>query len=106
MYGVVAYAVSQRTAEIGLRMALGADGRRIVRWMLKQALTLLAAGTAIGVVAGYWLSSNVEALLFEVTRNDIVTYVAALIVLGLTVLAASYLAARKAIGIDAAAVLK
>jgi putative ABC transport system permease protein len=106
MYGVVAYAVSQRTAEIGLRMALGADGGRIVRWMLRQALTLLAAGTAIGIVAGYWLSSNVETLLFKVAPTDVVTYVAAPIVLGLTVLAASYLAARKAIGIDAAAVLK
>jgi ABC-type lipoprotein release transport system permease subunit len=87
-------------------MALGADGRRIVRWMLRQALTLLAAGTAIGVAVGYWLSSNVEALLFEVTPTDIVTYIAAPVVLGLTVLAASYLAARKATAIDAAAVLK
>ena len=106
MYGVVAYAVSQRTAEIGLRMALGADGGRIVRWMLRQALTLLVAGTGIGVAVGYCSVVERRGTALRGDATDIVTYVAAPIVLAVTVLAASYLAARKATAIDAAAVLK
>jgi putative ABC transport system permease protein len=106
MYGVVAYAVSERTAEIGLRMALGAYAGQIVRWMLRKALTLVIAGAAIGLVAGYWLSRNIEALLFEIKPTDPIAYGSTAVMLMLSALLASYVAARRATRIDPATALK
>jgi len=100
VYGVVAYAVSQRTAEIGLRMALGASAARILRWILAQSLTFVATGAAIGLSAAVWLSRYVRALLFEISPTDITTYAAAAFVLMTAALLASYLAARRAVKAD------
>ncbi|MGE5833630.1 MAG: ADOP family duplicated permease, partial [Acidobacteriota bacterium] len=97
VYGVVAYAVSQRTAEIGLRLALGASAARIVRWILAQSLTFVATGAAIGLAAAVWLSRYVRALLFEISPTDLTTYAAAALVLMTAALLASYLAARRAV---------
>jgi predicted permease len=73
LYGVTAFGVSQRSSEIGLRMALGARGTTVVRMVLKEVLTLTAIGVAIGLPAAWWLSSLVRSQLFDVAPRDPVT---------------------------------
>ena len=95
-YGVVAYLVSQRTPEIGVRLALGASRGRIYRWLLARTALLVVTGALAGIGAARLLARFVEALLFEVPGGDVSTYVAAggtLIVVGL---AACLLAGRRA----------
>jgi predicted permease len=95
-YGVIAYLVSQRTAEIGVRMALGASRGRIYRWLLARTAVLIVSGTLVGVGVARVLAKGIETQLFEVTPGDAATYAAAggtLIVVGL---AACLLAARRA----------
>jgi putative ABC transport system permease protein len=106
VYGVVDYAVRQRTSEIGLRMALGADAPGILRWMLGQSLGLVAAGGVAGIAGAAWLSRYVRTLLFGIEPTDVLTYAAAAVVLGLAALAASYLAARRATRVDPATALR
>jgi len=98
VYGVVAYAVSQRTMEIRLRMALGADWRAILRWIFRQSLGLVTVGTVAGLAAAALLSRYLRVLLFEISPTDIPTYVAAASVLAAAALSAIYLAARRAKG--------
>ena len=98
VYGVVAYAVSQRTMEIRLRMALGADWRAILRWIFRQSLGLVTVGTVAGLAAAALLSRYLRVLLFEISPTDIPTYVAAASVLAAAALSAIYLAARRARG--------
>ncbi len=98
VYGVVAYAVTQRAAEIGLRMALGADGPRILRWIFRQSFGLVAAGAIVGLLAAGLLSRYVRTLLFEISPTDIVSYSAAAAILAAAAMAAIYLAARRAVG--------
>ncbi|HEY7476150.1 MAG TPA: ABC transporter permease [Vicinamibacterales bacterium] len=106
VYGVVAYAVSQRTAEIGLRMALGADRPGILRWILRQSFALVAGGAIVGLVTAVLLSRYVRAMLFEISPTDVMTYAGSAIVLGGAAFVAIYLAARKASSIDPIAALK
>jgi predicted permease len=106
VYGVVDYAVRQRTSEIGLRMALGADAPGILRWMLGQSLGLVAAGGVAGIAGAAWLSRYVRTLLFGIEPTDVLTYAGAAVVLGLAALAASYLAARRATRVDPATALR
>jgi predicted permease len=100
VYGVVAHAINQRTAEIGLRMALGADVPRILRWILRQSVGLVAIGAAAGLVCAALLSRYVRALLFEVSPTDLRTYVGAAAVLLSAAIVAIYLAARRATKVD------
>jgi putative ABC transport system permease protein len=97
VYGVVAYAVSQRTREIGLRMALGADAARILGWILRESFTFVGSGAAIGLVAAVLLSRYVRAMLFEVSPTDVTAYAAAALVLAAAAFGATYLAARRAL---------
>jgi putative ABC transport system permease protein len=106
VYGVVAYAVNQRTAEIGLRMALGADVPRILRWIFRGSVGLVAIGAAAGLIGAAWLSRYVRALLFEVSPTDLWTYAGAAGVLFIAAIAAIYLAARRATRIDPIATLR
>jgi putative ABC transport system permease protein len=106
VYSVVEYAVRQRTAEIGLRLALGADAGGIIRWMLRQSLGLVAAGGVLGLFAAFWLSRYVRTLLFEIEPTDLTTYAAAAGVLAVAGIAASYLAARRATRVDPISALK
>jgi putative ABC transport system permease protein len=106
VYGVVDYAVRQRTPEIGLRLALGADAPRILRWVLGQSLVLVGAGAAAGLGAAMWLSKYVRTLLFGIEPTDVVTYVGAAAILALAAFGASYLAARHATQVDPASALK
>lgn len=96
IYGVVAYSVAQRTQEFGIRMALGADGRRVRRDVVTQAATVTAVGIACGLVAALALSRLIATLLFQVGASDPLTYgTIILLLLGVTV-AASWVPARRA----------
>jgi predicted permease len=100
LYGVMAFVVSRRTKEIGVRMALGAQQRTVVWLVMREVLLLLGIGLAIGIPAAYLLGRYVSAQLYGVAPTDIWTAVAALITLATVALAAGLVPARKASGID------
>ncbi len=100
LYGVMSYAVAQRTREIGLRMALGAAPRSIVTMVLGRAGALVAAGLLIGVAGAWFSSAAVEAFLFEIPAHDIRVFGLALAVLALTGVVAAALPARRAAAVD------
>jgi predicted permease len=100
IFGVLSYAVSQRTREIGIRMALGAQERTVVRLIVRQAMVLVAAGVGAGLACGLLLSQTMTRMLFGVTPTDPVTYVAVSAVLGVVALLSSYLPARRATRVD------
>ncbi len=96
IYGVLSYVVSQRSREIGLRLALGAQPRALQRMFIVQGLTLTGIGTAFGLVASVFLTQLMSSLLFGTSPRDIATYAAVMMVLALATLAASYVPARRA----------
>jgi predicted permease len=100
IYGVMAYSVSQRTREIGIRVALGASRGTIMRWVLKQGLVLIACGVAVGLIAAFALMRLLRSLLFEVQTTDVGTYVGLSVVLAVVALLACYIPARRATKID------
>jgi predicted permease len=100
IYGVMAYAVNQRTREIGIRMALGADRSAVLRMVVLQALRLTLLGVAVGLAAAFAASRLIANLLINVSPTDVVTFVAVPVVLSLAALAASYIPARRATRID------
>ena len=100
LYGVLAYTVAQRTREIGVRMALGADGRRVRAMVLRQVGWMTIIGGAIGVAAALALGRGAKTLLFELESHDPIVIAAAAVVLALVALAAGYLPARRASRID------
>ena len=100
IYGVTAYAVSRRTREIGIRVALGADERRVLRLVLRQGLVLAAIGVGIGVVLAALGSTLLESLLYGVRGLDPVTFVAACALFAVVTLIATYIPARRAARID------
>jgi putative ABC transport system permease protein len=106
VYSVVDYSVRQRTAEIGLRIALGADSPGILRWLIGQSFWTVSAGALAGLAGAYWLSRFVRSLLFGIEPTDAVTYLGAAVVLAAAALLASYLAARRAIRVDPVAALR
>jgi putative ABC transport system permease protein len=99
-YGVMSYAVVERTKEIGIRIALGASARRVLRDVLEEAGRTTLAGLAIGAVGAYFLTRFLSTLLFGISAVDPVTYVAVALLLGTVSLAASYVPARRALRID------
>ena len=100
LYGVVAYAVTQRTREIGIRMALGAQRRDVFNLVLRKGLVLVACGSAIGLLACYWLSRLVSNQLYGVSPNDPATLISVAVLLGAVALLASYIPARRATKVD------
>ena len=100
LYGVLAYTVAQRTREIGLRMALGADRGRVQKMVLKQVSTMLGLGAALGLLAAFGLSGLAESLLYGVERLDALPMVAAAGLLGMVAYGAGYLPARRASRVD------
>jgi ABC-type antimicrobial peptide transport system permease subunit len=110
LYGLMAFTVSRRTAEIGIRMALGASRSR-VRWLVtRQALTIVLTGLAIGVpvawVTGRLAARQLSSLLYEVTATDPIAIAAAIGVLVLVAMGAASLPARRAARIDPAMALR
>ena len=100
VYGVISYSVSQRTRELGIRIALGASHDRVVRLVLGQGVALTVTGVALGLVGAFWLSRLLNALLFGVRPTDAFTFGAvAVVLLGVASLA-SYLPARRAARVD------
>jgi putative ABC transport system permease protein len=101
IFGVLSYAVAQRTREIGIRMALGAQGRTVLGLVVRQALLLAAAGVGIGVVLALGLSRTlVSKMLFSTSPHDTGTFVSVAVLLGMVALAASYIPARRATRVD------
>jgi ABC-type antimicrobial peptide transport system permease subunit len=100
LYGVIAYSASQRTREIGIRMALGAQPRALVALFVRQGLLLTSLGIAFGFVAAVAAMRLMSSLLFHVSTMDPVTYIAVTIGLLATALLASYLPSRRASSVD------
>jgi putative ABC transport system permease protein len=100
LYGVVAHSVTERTREIGVRMALGAEGRQVLRLFVRQGLLTAAAGTAIGLVGAAGLTRVLESLLFGVKPTDPLTLGIVAALLLAVALVACYVPARRAARID------
>lgn len=100
VYGVVSYTVSQRTPEIGIRIALGARGRDVLRLILAQGLKPVVIGSVIGLMASLALSRALSSLLYGVTATDPATFAIVVLLLSLAALIACYLPARRAMNVD------
>ena len=105
-YGLVAYAVSRRTREIGVRIALGASGARVRRLVLRQGAALAVAGVAAGLAVAFALGRVLQGLLYEVKASDPATLVAAAFFLFVVVILAVDLPARRASRVDPMVVLR
>jgi putative ABC transport system permease protein len=100
IYGVIAYGVAQRTKEIGIRMALGAQRSDMVQMVLRQGLTLVLFGMAIGFVVSLGATRLLRTLLYGVAANDLSIYAAVVMLLGAAAFLASYIPARRAMKVD------
>jgi predicted permease len=100
LYGAVSYWVTQRTREIGIRMALGANRREVLWLVLKQGMTLTAFGVAIGLVAAFMLTRLLSNMLFGIAPNDPATFAAVTILLALVAVLACMIPARRAASIE------
>jgi putative ABC transport system permease protein len=100
MYGVMAYSVAQRTGEIGVRMALGASPRSVLRLVLGQGLWATVAGIAIGILGSFALTRTMASLLFGLSPTDPLTFAGVAVLLAFVALLASYIPARRAMRVD------
>ncbi len=100
LYGVLAYTVAQRTREIGVRMALGADGARVRALVMRQVAGMIAIGGTIGLAAALGLGRAASSLLYQLKGHDPVVFALGAVVLMLVALAAGYLPARRASRVD------
>jgi predicted permease len=100
LYGVMSYAVTRRTREIGIRMALGAERARVLWLVLREVAALSTVGVVIGFTGALFATRRIEAQLFGITRNDPLTVAAAIVLLLLVALAAGWFPARRATNID------
>jgi ABC-type antimicrobial peptide transport system permease subunit len=100
LYGILSYTVTRRTSEIGVRLALGAPCTSVLWMVMRQSLSMVALGMAIGCGAAVYLSRFVEKLLFGVQPADPITYAIAASVLGGVALVAAWLPARRAAAVD------
>jgi predicted permease len=100
LYAVMAYSVTQRTAEVGVRMALGAEGPQVSWMFLKRGLIQLAIGLSIGLTAAFGVSRVMRTLLVQITPTDPLTFAVITVLLSLTAIAACLIPARRATRID------
>jgi len=106
LYGLMAYSVEQRTLELGIRLALGADPAALYRMIVGQAMMLALAGIVIGLAAAYALTRLMASMLFGVKPTDPVVFISVATLLGAVAFLASYIPARRAVGIDPAVALR
>ena len=100
VYGVVSYTATQRTQEIGIRMALGALPREILRMIFRQGVLIVVPGTVVGVLAAFAIARLIGGFLVGVIPSDPVTYAGVALMMALVALAASYMPARRATKVD------
>jgi len=100
VYGVMAYSVSRRTREMGIRIALGAPPRSLLKLILSEGLELVLAGLLIGVITSLGLTQLIASLLYDVKPYDPTTLLSVSLLLVLVALAACYLPARRAAKVD------
>jgi putative ABC transport system permease protein len=100
LYGVTAYAVSQRTSEIGIRMALGATEGDVLKMIVGQNARLVGVGAIVGVFGGLALGSLMRSILYGVEATDPATFAGVLAILTTVALLASYMPARRATRVD------
>jgi predicted permease len=100
IYGVISYSVTQRTQEIGIRMALGAQSRDVLQLIIRQGLTLVLIGLSLGVLGAFALTRVIATLLFGVGTKDPLTFAAVAALLSAVALLASYIPARRATKVD------
>jgi putative ABC transport system permease protein len=106
VYSVISYSVTQRTQEIGVRMALGARGRDVLRLVVRQAMALVAVGIVIGLIAAIAFTRVMKSLLFEVSATDPLTFAAISLLLAVIALLACWIPARRAAKVDPMVALK
>jgi ABC-type antimicrobial peptide transport system permease subunit len=100
LYGVIAYSVSQRTHELGIRMALGAQKRDVLKLILTQGMSLTLIGLGIGIAGAFTLTHFLSSLLYGVKPNDPLTFVAVALLLIVVAFCAGYIPARRAAKVD------
>ncbi len=100
IYAVLSFVVTQRTQEIGIRVALGAHRRDVLRMVLSQGSKLFLIGTGLGLLAALALSRTLGHLLYGISANDPVSFVAVIVLLGVVTLLACYVPARRATRVD------
>jgi putative ABC transport system permease protein len=106
IFGVTAQTVTQRTAEFGIRMAIGAQARDVLSLVLRRAAWMTGAGLIVGLAGSYAVSSVLSSLLYNVTARDPATFAVVAVMLGIVTLVAAYLPARRATRIDAIQTLR
>ncbi len=100
LYGVLAHSVTQRTREIGVRMALGAEARHVLRLVIGQGMLLVCVGIAVGLIAAYWLTKWLSSWMYGVDVTDPLTFGAIALLLAVVALLACWIPARRATKVD------
>jgi putative ABC transport system permease protein len=100
IYGVVSYAAVQRTHEVGVRMALGAQRRDVLKLILAQGMVLLLIGIGVGLIGAFLLTRFLSALLYGVRPTDSATFAAVSLLLAAVAIVACYIPARRATRVD------
>ena len=106
IYGVLAYAVSRRTSEIGIRVALGASPHRVLRMVIAQGMRPALVGIVLGLLGAFWLARFMESLLYGVETSDPITYLAVSLLFVAATAASCYLPARRALRVDPVTALR